>query len=838
MNRYWTISTFTMVATLAVACGEGEVLQPGMVGDPEEAGASEDVSGIDDSGTEDSNDEFDADELQEGPSYAPEDEDGTKPESDQSSSELEELTAISSSEPGTNAWVPMFVQSEDFYNDPITRGKGGYQLQFMHCGDRSPVHPDRVMFGQDVSSFWRLKGRNSDGTLNWEHAPARGLRQRYSASVKFHPTEPDTVIVLMSNQSPGKANAGIYKSTDYGDSFKKVKALQNVTGGSRNSYGGLYRNWRELIAYAPSQPNRWYVLNPTYQMLRSNDDGETWTVVGEHPKTKNMKRVFSIRVHPTDANRLYAASETGLWKSSDGGKNWSKAPTEGLPPKAVTSLHVSPENGDEVLVVSYLSGLYRSTNGGASFSQLKAHKSSLAFVSPADDNVIYLMNANRDLSDKTLNAQPIVSMNGGSSWETMNVPVSNDEFVGRDAMGWRLPQWQGHIRSSGGPNINMQGGILPDPFEPTEAIANTQCVMYSTEDSGNTWTNDSRGYDSLGFGDSNIGNVYWDLNDHRRFGIGYFDYGMFLTTTGGRWFTRRNSGSFGLSHTAGQYSGGISKTDPQRILSCFGYYSGEASTTVSQNDGREWQWTLKSKDNYHHCTFADWHDDVNGLAYTDKWRSTDGGKTWSAYWQLSGASGFPGNATNDGKVIGKSFSDNDIVWAMNHAGDVIHRSTDRGKTWKKWHKLSRSIKGNRKANTFYPHPTNSKGFYYFAGASRGAVYVDGQTRNGSGDFVEQALGPDGFDGVDRIRVDPRYPEIIYVFAGNSGQAMVYRSIDSGSSWENISFNLPRTAANRSLEVHPLTGDVVVGGTAGTRWLKAPYEDPNTLVDEFVDMFVE
>ena len=124
----------------------------------------------------------------------------------------------------------------------------------------------------------------------------------------------------------GAASGGLWKSTDGGIHWSPIFDSQPVS-----SVGAL--------AVAPSDPNVVYAgtgepftrshISAGWGMFRSTDAGKTWKRAG----LENTGRISRIVVHPTNPDLVYAASlgfaygpqpERGIYRSSDGGKNWER----------------------------------------------------------------------------------------------------------------------------------------------------------------------------------------------------------------------------------------------------------------------------------------------------------------------------------------------------------------------------------------------------------------------------------------------------------------------------------------------------------------------------------
>ncbi|PCI62544.1 MAG: hypothetical protein COB37_06530 [Kordiimonadales bacterium] len=181
-------------------------------------------------------------------------------------------------------------------------------------------------------------------------------------------------------------------------------------------------------------------------MFKSIDGGKTWNKVG----LPNSEHINRIALHPTDENIAYAAvlgklwgdnKERGLFKTTDGGKSWSKIiyvnETTGA-----TDVQMDPSNPNKLFASMWQfrrwpykfesasdgSGLYVSHDAGESWKQLSVEdglpkgeigRSSFA-ISRSNPNRVYAL-----LESKT---GPLVrSDDGGRSWAVVNkTPGLND----------------------------------------------------------------------------------------------------------------------------------------------------------------------------------------------------------------------------------------------------------------------------------------------------------------------------------------------------------------------------------------------------------------------------
>jgi photosystem II stability/assembly factor-like uncharacterized protein len=112
--------------------------------------------------------------------------------------------------------------------------------------------------------------------------------------------------------------------------------------------------------------------------------GDSWISLGPEELLDGSipysGRVSALRAHPPDNDTLYVATaQGGVWKTTDGGASWSPL-TDGEKSLAVGSIAIDPSNPERVYVGTgepydtcgayYGAGILRSDDGGASWTLL------------------------------------------------------------------------------------------------------------------------------------------------------------------------------------------------------------------------------------------------------------------------------------------------------------------------------------------------------------------------------------------------------------------------------------------------------------------------------------
>ncbi len=112
-------------------------------------------------------------------------------------------------------------------------------------------------------------------------------------------------------------------ASGYKNQKNKLGVVRSDDGG--RTWAPVAQGWEgpvafHSIAYSLSEPSVVYGVDKNIQISR--DAGKTWNPVGKTPG-----RVFDIAVSADDPMRIYAATETGLLRSTDGGESWQPAHT-------------------------------------------------------------------------------------------------------------------------------------------------------------------------------------------------------------------------------------------------------------------------------------------------------------------------------------------------------------------------------------------------------------------------------------------------------------------------------------------------------------------------------
>ncbi len=128
---------------------------------------------------------------------------------------------------------------------------------------------------------------------------------------------------------------------------------------SRGPYGGAVR----ALAVAPTFPPSVYA-GTNGGVFKTTDGGASWSAVNSGLTTTN---VVDLAIDPTAPETLYAATDGGVFKTTTGGASWSAAKV-GLPDETVFVLAIDPTAPATLYAGTFLSGVFKTIDGGSSWS--------------------------------------------------------------------------------------------------------------------------------------------------------------------------------------------------------------------------------------------------------------------------------------------------------------------------------------------------------------------------------------------------------------------------------------------------------------------------------------
>lgn len=256
--------------------------------------------------------------------------------------------------------------------------------------------------------------KSTDAGKTWRHM---GLKETQAvARIRIHPTDPNIVYVAALGHPYGdNEERGVFKSMDGGITWKKVLYVGPKAGAvdlilDRNNPKTIYASTWEV------QRKAWKMWGggPDCKLWKSVDGGDTWTDLSKNPgMPEGPLGKIGVTVSPVDSNRVWAiveANEGGVFRSDDGGMTWERTNDERkLRQRAFYYSRIYADPWDKETVYGLNTGLYKSTDGGKTFDK--------TIEVPHGDNHDLWIDPNNP--DRMINANDgggNVTINGGKTW--------------------------------------------------------------------------------------------------------------------------------------------------------------------------------------------------------------------------------------------------------------------------------------------------------------------------------------------------------------------------------------------------------------------------------------
>ncbi|MGA9343246.1 MAG: hypothetical protein WBV61_13050 [Rhodanobacteraceae bacterium] len=325
------------------------------------------------------------------------------------------------------------------------------------------------------------------------------------------------------------ASGGLWKSPDGGTTYKPVFDKQPV-----QSIGAVEIDPtnHKTVWVGTGEPWTRNTVSIGDGVYKSTDGGDSWTNMG----LKDSERIARILVDPRDGNTVYACAlgklwsdspDRGLYKTSDGGKNWKLILKGANLSTGCASISMDAKNpnvmfaglwdfrrkgwtfrsGGESATAKSRSGLYRTADGGATWTEVtpsankgfptKPFGRIAVAVAPSNPSIVYAL---VESTDSALYR----SDDGGNTWDKRDQsqlmvwrpfyfanlivdPTNPDRLFKPDLSLIQSVDGGKSFANVGGSSHGDSHTVWIDPRDPKNIIAGDDGGVWYSKDGGNKW---------------------------------------------------------------------------------------------------------------------------------------------------------------------------------------------------------------------------------------------------------------------------------------------------------------------------------------------------------------
>ncbi len=560
------------------------------------------------------------------------------------------------------------------------------------------------------------------------------------------------------------------------------------------------------VAFHPTNPDILFVGTPDGGIWKTEDGGWTWTALGDGLPYLPVSIILIDPQHP-DTMYISLGDKGGWWmwnlgvyKSTDGGQSWF---TTGLDwtladENVIYNMVMSPTDPQTILVASN-KGIRRSTDGAVTWTTLQTGEYTDLKYRPNDDQTLYA--AKHDYWGKS---QLVKSSDGGETWiQTSDFTATYNDI--RIIVAPTNPDWVA-LRFSTGKRfmLSKDGGItfedkseLPEDAhlvfsqQDSNIVYTSGVVVHRSENQGATWTKITNWYNN-----GIETEVHADVHDivHNP----YNPEEIFFCNDGGLYRYHEPTETW-LDHSSGL---GIAQF--YRIAISEG---GTPKIAAGSQDNGGWL----------RLTSGTWKHTNGGDAMVQAIDPTNSNTIYTEYYGGNAIYRSDNNYFTDTEISDNLPDDPSGDWVtpfllnpVNPKTFVvgfhdIFRSYDRGDHFHQvTQNLTGSIDNKLREVVISANDTN------FMAATWGTRYF--KSANGGQTWSSHFIP--GAEDITRLAIHGANPPKVWATKGGySAGKKVYRAINGGVTWVNISANLPNVPIN-CIVYDSLTNYLIVGTDIG------------------------
>ena len=538
-----------------------------------------------------------------------------------------------------------------------------------------------------------------------------------------------------------------------------------------------------------------YVGTPSGGLWKSIDGGVNWL-----PKSDFLSviGISSIAINPSNSLELYIATgdadggdtySIGIWKSIDGGDNWSQT---SFPSFQANKLEIDPYDNNKIWAASN-SGLYNSYNGGLDWQLVFSGNVRDFSLSPNNSNIFYFSTSNEVFY--SLDGGETINQSEGllSEKSRITITVSNAEPNSVYILTAAPDQsFAGVYKSTN----NAQNFILQnnstDIFDGSTQAYYDMAMVVSDQDANflvagvlNLWKSNNGGIDwtPVNSWSNPSQSAYTHADIHF---LKYFENNLYCGSDGGIYKSTDDALNF---------------TDLSQKLQIGQFYK------ISSNQINPYIISGGLQDNggfyYNGQDWTVWHGADGMESIINPYNSSE------IFGMIQFGSLY---SSTDGQSLNYLGAPEDGRWVTPMQYDSVNNKIIAGYS----QLYSYSDIGGWQTLSNYSFPSliseieiyqNNSDTIYVSEGSNLYVTIDG------GLTMSQLSSPTSAT-ITSIEVNKNNPNELWVVQGGwSAGQKIYHSIDMGENWQNISYNLPNLPSN-VVKRHHNTNDLYLGMDIG------------------------